>query len=326
MPKAPPRNAELVRLIEPLTPREGTLSTALPEVSLIRASAGQERMPLLYEPGLIIVAQGRKVVYLGDRQIHYDPGQYLVQTLALPLECEIHARAGQPLLGLFVHFDPAVLGEMATAMGGQAVPEAGPGPLPMASVAMTPGMQAAVTRLLHALHDRAEVEAMGEARVRDVLFEALKGEQGPALRALVLSHGNYSRIVQVLSDLRAHWREPFSVGELARRANMSVSTFHQHFKEITRTSPVQYMKRLRLIKAQQLLGQDRLNVNQTAVAVGYRSVTQFSRDYKRYFGIAPLRYRKQRQRPTEAAGRPPAREPDAARPRGVSASDGPVSG
>lgn len=328
MPSAPPSNAKLARLIEPLAAREGTTGTALPAVSLIRAEAAQGRTPLLYEPGLIIVAQGRKVVYLGDRQIHYDPGHYLVQTLALPLECEVHACAGQPLLGLFVHLDPAVLGELATAMGGQAAPEEGPGTLAMASVAMTPGMEAAVTRLLRALHDHTEVEAMGELRVRDVIFEALRGEQGPALRALVLSHGNYSRIVRVLSELRAHASEPFRVAELARRANMSVSTFHQHFKEITRTSPLQYIKRLRLLKAQQLLARDRLNVTQTAVAVGYRSVAQFSRDYKRYFGSSPLRSRKQWQGPGKATakGRPPALEQDAAtRRRRASANDAPVS-
>lgn len=84
---------------------------------------------------------------------------------------------------------------------------------------------------------------------------------------------------------------------LAHQANMSLSTFHQHFKEITRTSPVQYLKRLRLIKAQQLLSHDMLNVNQTAMAVGYRSVPQFSRDFKRYFGISPLRSRRQGPRP-----------------------------
>ena len=78
-----------------------------------------------------------------------------------------------------------------------------------------------------------------------MVFEALKGEQGPALRALVKGHGNYSRIVQVLSQLHTHFAEDFSVEQLAQQANMSVSTFHQHFKQITRASPAQYLKRLR---------------------------------------------------------------------------------
>lgn len=74
---------------------------------------------------------------------------------------------------------------------------------------------------------------------------------------------------------------------------MSSSTFHQHFKQVAQASPLQYVKRLRLIKAQQLLIQDACNVNQAAAAVGYRSVSQFSRDYKRYFGASPLQHRRE---------------------------------
>lgn len=136
---------------------------------------------------------------------------------------------------------------------------------------------------------------MGAARIRDVVFEALKGEQGHALRVLVKGQGHYSRIVQVLSKLHLRFADEFSVEQLAQQASMSVSTFHQHFKQITRASPAQYLKRLRLIKAQQLLLQHHHNVNQAALAVGYRSVPQFSRDYKRYFGESPLQHRRQEQ-------------------------------
>lgn len=77
------------------------------------------------------------------------------------------------------------------------------------------------------------------------------------------------------------------VEQLADDANMSVSSFHHHFKEITGSSPVQYLKRLRLLKAQMLLNQRLKNVSQIALEVGYKSVHQFSRDYKRYFGVSP---------------------------------------
>lgn len=282
----------LVELIAPLIERDGYTPTSLPAVSLMALHRPQGRTPLIYEPSLIIVAQGRKVGYLGDREIHYDPGQYLVQTLPLPFECETHASAEAPLLGVAVRLAPALLSELVTAMG-EATPAGEGNPVPMASVSMTTGMHGAVVRLLHTLHAPAEAAAMGAARVRDVVFEALKGEQGPALRALVQHQGHYSRIVQVLSRLHAHYAEEVSVEELASQANMSPSTFHQHFKQIARSSPLQYLKRLRLIKAQQLLVQEACNVNQAAAAVGYRSVSQFSRDYKRYFGASPLQHRRE---------------------------------
>lgn len=283
----------LAAVIAPLVKNEGISQATLPSVSLLCLSRHQVRTPLLYEPSLTIIAQGRKIGYLGDREIHYDPGQYLVQTLPLPFECETYGSPEAPLLGISVRLDPALLSEMVTAMG-DAV-HYGQTPLPMASVAMTEGMQDAVLRLASALHDTVECNTMGAARIRDVVFEALKGKQSQALRALVLGHGNYSRIVQVLSKLHAHFADEFSVDQLASQANMSPSTFHQHFKQITRSSPAQYLKRLRLIKAQQLLLRDNHNVNQAAAAVGYRSVPQFSRDYKRYFGETPLQHRRQEQ-------------------------------
>ncbi|MDT8895256.1 AraC family transcriptional regulator [Halomonas sp. I1] len=286
----------LVDLLAPLVEGDGYTPTQLPGVSLMAMHRPSGRTPMIYEPSLIIVAQGYKIGYLGDREIHYGPGQYLVQTLPLPFECETHASAEAPLLGVAVHLDPALLGELVTMIGeggGQPSSEVEASPVPMASVSMTDGMQGAVERLLRTLHDPAETAAMGASRVRDVVFEALRGRQGPALRALVLHQGHYSRIVQVLSRLHTRYADEVSVEALARQANMSPSTFHQHFKEIVQASPLQYLKRLRLLKAQQLLAQKTCNVNQAASAVGYRSVSQFSRDYKRYFGISPLQHRQE---------------------------------
>ncbi|RTR06547.1 AraC family transcriptional regulator [Halomonas nitroreducens] len=282
----------LVELMAPLVEGDGYTPTPLKEVSLVAAQRPCARTPLMYDPSLIIVAQGHKIGYLGDREIHYGPGQYLVQTLPLPFECETHASLESPLLGVSIRLDPALLGELVTAMGERPEDEDA-APVPMASVSMTGGMQGAVVRLLRTLQDLTETAAMGESRVRDVVFEALKGQQGPALRALVLHRGHYSRIVQVLSRLHARYAEEVSVEALARQANMSPSTFHQHFKAVAQASPLQYLKRLRLIKAQQLLVQDSSNVNQAAETVGYRSVSQFSRDYKRYFGTSPLQHRQE---------------------------------
>ena len=191
--------SELAELITPLVYQQGMTPTALSGVSLLSLDRHQPRTPLLYQPSLIIIAQGRKIGYLGDREIHYDPGQYLVQTLPLPFECETYGSPEAPLLGVSIQLEPALLSEMVTTMGD--APSHSQTTLPMASVAMTPGMQAAVLRLVHALHEPSELNTMGTARIRDVVFEALKGEQGQALKALVRGHGHYARIVQVLSLL-----------------------------------------------------------------------------------------------------------------------------
>ena len=281
----------MTELIEPLVKCDGFSETALPLVRLVASKHRIDRSPILYEPSLMIIAQGRKIGYLGDREIHYNPGHYLVQTLPLPFECETFATDDEPLYGLSVRIDPAVLGELVLDTGVDHQLVARETPQPMASVAMTQGMHEAVIRLLRALHDPLDAQVMGNARIREVVFEALKGEQGPALRALILNQGHYARIVQVLTQMHSNLTGDISVEALAKQVNMSVSTFHHHFRQVTRSSPLQYLKRLRLIKARLLLSHDELNVNQTAHAVGYQSVPQFSRDYKRYFGASPVKDR-----------------------------------
>ncbi|SIS90133.1 AraC family transcriptional regulator [Neptunomonas antarctica] len=283
--------SDLVSLLEPLhqDKEDGFYASAVSGVSLLRCQEAHGRNPIIYEPSLIFIAQGKKVGYLGDRVIEYNPGHYLVQTLPLPFECETYASQDKPLLGIAVSIDLTVLAELVhTSLPEYGIPsDHNSSPKPMDSVAMTEGMQEAVSRLVRALHDPLDAHVMGQARVREVVFEALKGQQGPALKALILHQGNYSRVIRVLSELQQKIDEGITVEALAVRANMSVSNFHKHFKEVTRCSPLQYLKRLRLIKARLLLSHDDLNVGQTARAVGYKSINQFSRDYKSYFGTSP---------------------------------------
>ena len=195
MPASPSTDV-LIELIAPLIEHDGYIRTSLPSVTLMALRRPIPRTPLIYEPSLNIIAQGYKIGYLGDHEIHYGPGQYLVQTLPLPFECETHASPESPLLGVSIRLDPALLVELVTAMGERDVKDE-ESPVPMDSVSMTRGMHGAVVRLLQTLHDPFEIAAMGSQRERDVLFEALKGQQGAALRALVHHQGHYSQIVQL---------------------------------------------------------------------------------------------------------------------------------
>src|SRR3546814_15645449 len=128
---------------------------------------------------------------------------------------------------------------------------------------------------------------MGQGRLRELLFVALRGPQADVLRALVEQQGQFARIAAALSHLHAHFTEPLNVETLASCANMSASTFHEHFKRSTLLSPVQYLKRLRLLKAQRLLLIEGMGVAQVAHQVGYQSSSQFSREYTRYLARRP---------------------------------------
>jgi AraC-like DNA-binding protein len=281
-------NATLVSLLQPLAYRTGLLPTLLPEVNVWSADKNVARCPQIYEPSLVIIAQGSKIAYLGKRTLEYGAGHYLIQALPVPFEYETYASPEEPLLGVSIDIDRIVLGELVLAMG--LVP--GPGvqaqtPESMTSVALDTEMRESVERLLRCLHDPQECRIMGRARLREVLYAALRGPQAGVLRALVEQHGQFARVAASLSHLHSHYAEPLSVDTLARCANMSASTFHEHFKRSTLLSPVQYLKRLRLLKAQQILVAEGVGVAQVAMRVGYQSTSQFSREYKRYFERNP---------------------------------------
>ena len=278
----------LVDLIKPLVDEDGFSDTSINNVRLIKCAKPLPRMPLIYRPGLTIIVQGRKIGYLGDREMHYDSGQYLVQTLPLPFECETFASKEEPLLGVSIAIDPILLAELAADSSEADLHPSAPY-FPMSSVAMSKEMLEAVTRLVRALHDSKTAKIMGQSRVREVVFEALQGAQGDALRALVVNQGRFSKIVHSLQQLQLQLAQEVRVEQLAEDANMSVSSFHQHFKAIVGSSPLQYLKRLRLLKSQMLLNQGLKNVSQISLEVGYKSVHQFSRDYKRYFGVPPTK-------------------------------------
>ncbi len=281
-------NATLVALLAPLATRDGFIPTAVPGVQLLRASRDVARGPQIYEPSLMVIVQGSKLAYLGPRTLEYGAGHYLIQALPVPFECETFASADAPLLGLAIGIDRAVLGELVLAMGrDEGGPVAAQTLESMSSAVLDDTMRGCVERLLRCLHDPLECQVMGSARLRELLFVALRGPQADVLRALVEQQGQFARVAASLSHLHEHYAEPLNVETLARYANMSASTFHEHFKRSTLLSPVQYLKRLRLLKAQQLLVAEGMGVAQAAHRVGYQSTSQFSREYKRYFERNP---------------------------------------
>jgi AraC-like DNA-binding protein len=281
-------NALLVSLIKPLAIRPGFVDTRVDGVQVLSWNHYSASSPQIYEPSLVVLAQGSKLARLGARTLEYGAGHYLVQALSVPFMCETFATEEEPMYGVAVSIDRTMLSELVQAMG-QApdVMVKAQTPESMSSAELDQSMRESVERLLQCLHDPLDAQVMGAARVREVLYVALRGPQAGVLRALVEQQGHFARIAVALHHLRDHYSEALSVEQLASCANMSVSTFHEHFKRSTMLSPVQYLKRLRLLKAQQMLIGEGMAVGQVAHRVGYQSASQFSREYKRYFDRSP---------------------------------------
>lgn len=281
------RRRRLAELLEGLTDRDGAHPTAIQGVELWRASTPIPRHPVVYEPKIIIIAQGRKRGYLGGQMYCYDPYNYLVLAVPLPFECETEASADEPLLGVTVAVDPVMLGEMLLEMDEVVPRETGTVPRGIYATLLTSELSDAVTRLLECLRTPLDSRVLGRQMVREIVYRVLRGEQGDALRALASRNENFTRIARVLREIHTDFAQPLTTENLARRAGMSVSVFHHNFKLVTATSPLQYIKQVRLHRARTLMAYEGHNAGTAAAQVGYESQSQFGREFKRLFGMSP---------------------------------------
>jgi AraC-like DNA-binding protein len=153
---------------------------------------------------------------------------------------------------------------------------------------MNPELAASVIRLLECLKCPVDSRLLGRQMVREVVYRVLRGEQGGALYALASRDDHFTRIARVLRHIHSDYAKPLGTEEMAKLAGMSVSVFHHHFKLVTASSPLQYLKRIRLDRAKALMTLDGYNAGSAARAVGYESASQFGREFKRLYGMTPV--------------------------------------
>jgi AraC-like DNA-binding protein len=277
----------MVELLTGMATLDGIRPSPLESVRLLRGSCSQSRCPVMYEPSIIFVAQGQKRGYVGDQLFIYDARNYLTLAVPLPFECETEVDANGPFLGIGIGIDLAILSELVMKM------ESRPTLVtpPEASVTATPleaELSDAVVRLLECMASPHDINILGPQIVREIIYRVLRGRQGGALQSLLLSEGPRLQMHRILHRMHSEYARPFDAATLAAEAGMSVSALHHHFKALTSTSPLQYLKAVRLHKARMLMVQDSLGASLAAQRVGYESPSQFSREFKRFFGFSPI--------------------------------------
>ncbi len=280
--------AELLRSF-PTIP-DGPTASRLNGVILFQRTNYIPRKPMVYNPGLCIVVQGHKIGYLGGRKFRYDASHYLVTSVTMPFECETFASPEEPLRGLYIDIDMGQLRDLIGRVDLQT--EIGNGgektlPLGIGPAVMDEAMLDAITRLVRCLQSETESQILGHGLVREILYRALFGTQAPVLYSLALHSGTFSQMARVLKVMQSDYAQKLDVEQLANTAHLSVSAFHRAFKEITSDSPMQYLKKIRLAKARDLMVQESTKAYIAADKVGYESPSQFSREFKRYFGQSP---------------------------------------
>ncbi len=282
-------SADCTRLAELLNEQargEGFFNSAIDGVRYMRSTLHLPRNPVTYQPSIVIIAQGEKIGHFGHRTFVYDSDHYLVLTLPLPFECETRGSPREPVLGLSIALSPPLIAEllMQMEMGAVRVERQ---PRAIEAATLEPDLRAIVIRLAEALRSRDDAKILGPALIREITYRVLLGKLGGNLRALAAPQSHFGQISRVLNRLHADYAQAIEMETLAREAGMSVSTFHAHFKAITASSPLQYLKTVRLHKAQLLMVNEGAQAAEAALAVGYESASQFSREFKRHFGVSP---------------------------------------
>jgi len=285
-PNTRQKTSRLASLVAELAQGEGISPSRLADVKFMRTTHCHPRSPVSYEPGIFIIVQGRKTGYLGRRRFVYDANNYLVLAVPLPFECEVEGTPEAPLLGVKIGVTPATVAELCMQIE-QGAPMKRQQLQAIEATPLDEALSNCAERLLECLRSADDARILGPQIAREITYRVLLGPLGHNLRALAAPHTHFGQISRVLTQIHADYARSLDVGTFARYAGMSVSTFHAHFKAVTSSSPLQYVKNVRLHKARMLMVNEGATASAAASQVGYVSASQFSREFKRLFGDCP---------------------------------------
>lgn len=255
-----------------------------PGLGVAKSTAPYDFEAMIYEPLVCLILQGEKETVVGGVPSRIRPGELIVVSHALPVTARVvKARVDAPYLSLIVHLDLGILRSVMVELDDVPVPHQSAG---FATGVADEGVVEVFSRYAVLANDPVDARVLGPQIRRELHYRLLRTSSGGMLRSLFDRSGHAQNITRAIQQLRDGFREPMEMDLLAHTVGMSVSSFYKHFKAITLTTPLQYQKELRLTEAQRLLlgGQ---TVSEAAFAVGYRSPSQFSRDFGRRFGSPP---------------------------------------
>ncbi|MFI6427873.1 AraC family transcriptional regulator N-terminal domain-containing protein [Promicromonospora sp. NPDC050880] len=286
--------------------RPDTTATALEDVQLSAVHRAEPPAPSMSGVVLALIAQGAKRIAVGDRVLEYRAGQYLVASVDLPVTGTFtKADPDEPALGFGLVLRPALIAELLLqAPPGVLPPVGGAAPGMVVSDAPDELVDAAV-RLVRLLDRPRDAAVLAPLLKREILWRLVTGEQGATVRQLGLADSGLAHVARSVRWIREHYAEPFRVEDVAALSGMSVSAFHRNFQAVTAMSPIQFQKQIRLQEARLLLATRPRDVTGVGQRVGYESPSQFSREYRRRFGLPPSQDAvRLREAAAERSGRP----------------------
>lgn len=280
--------AELTRLLMQRVPVPGTVETAIAPLHVIRCDTPTELIHSVHRPALCVIVQGSKEVQLGDERYRYDPLNYLVVSVTLPVSGQVmEASPEAPYLCIRLDLEPAQIARLIAEAPPAGVPDE-----PKRGLFLEPidaPLLDTLLRLVRLLDTPHDIDMLAPLALRELHYRLLRGSEGRRLYEIGLGDSQTRRVARAIDWLNRHYSQPLRIEQLAQVANLGTSTLHHRFKAVTAMSPLQYQKQLRLQEARRLMLGEGLDVASACYRVGYESPSQFSREYSRLFGAPPRR-------------------------------------
>ena len=250
----------------------------LPKLGVFQQARASAFEAAIFEPVLVVVLQGRKETLLGADSYPMGPGDCLLVSHDLPVVARV---TKAPYLAVLFDLELGVLRSLFDELPEPTAPSRA-----LSAQRCDAAILDALGRYLE-LAGSPGAAVLGPLIVRELHYRIATAPFGGTLCARVRHDSHATAVARAIAIVRRDFRTPIEIPELARRVGLSPSAFHEHFKRVTASSPLQYQKELRLLEARRLLRGGAPSVAAAAFDVGYESPTQFSREYTRKFGTPP---------------------------------------
>lgn len=285
-----PDVVRLASLLKAYAPHDGIFHMRIPGLHITRRSRTYtELVHGVQQSALCLVAQGAKSVMVGRDVYEYEPSRMVVYSVDVPVAAQVtRASLSEPYLCLRLDLDPQKIANLVLKVYPQGPPPVHDSRAVFIGQASASILNAAI-RLLELMGQPGDAELIAPLVVDEILIRLLRSPVGLRVAQVGLADSGVYGVAKAVSWLRANFSRPMKVEDLAKLANMSVSSFHQHFRSVTSMSPLQYQKVLRLQEARRLMLSPMMDAGTASRHVGYMSASQFSREYGRFFGNAPTK-------------------------------------
>lgn len=274
------------RYAELRSEKVGITRTPLPGLTVARLTEPGELQPTVSRPSICLVLHGAMRVMMGCRHVEAGAGETLLLDAAAPTITKVtRASIAEPFVAALVEIDSALVASLAADI------EAA---VPTAELAANTDEEvaAAIVRLTRLVRRPEAMRLLAAPLMREIHYWLLVGKHAAAVKSLSQPDSAARRVARAVALIRAEFARALPIERLAQLAGMSASAFHQHFRAATQMTPLQFQKQLRLTAARHLMVAEGMSASNAAFAVGYQSVPQFTRDYRRQFGLPPMRDKK----------------------------------